>query len=161
MEKHEAGIEQTAAAALTLEEDTDARLRQFMDALADVVDSPKTHLILRNAALTLLELPECTLDLEKIRKLLTDAQVRASVMKELSEETPPYWSEQWNSLWRKDVEPLSSKAQQRIVRRISLLTFWSKEWDEVPAEVRSHVTDAVQALRQREASFDKGKANGS
>lgn len=157
MEKHGTGIEQAASVALALERDIDTRLRQFMEALANIVDSPKALLILRNAALTLLELPEHTLDVEKVCELLTDDQVRAGVIKKLSEETPPYWSEQWNSLWEKDVDPLLSESQQRIVRRISLVTFWSKEWDGIPAEVRSHVAEAAKVMiGGRSVSFVKG-----
>lgn len=125
---------------------SDTELKRFMDAVADIVDSPKAHLILRNAAATLLELADHNLSVGEVCRLLSDDHFRDDVIEKLSEETPQYWSEQWNSLWKKDAEPLSSDAQQRIARRISLMTFWGREWSGIPAEVRRHVAEAARAM---------------
>jgi hypothetical protein len=119
-----------------------------MDSLTDVIDSPLTHLILRNAALTLLEIQGEDLSIRKIYELLTDDRFRSSIVSMLAEITPPYWSEEWSLLWRKDAEPLFSVSQQRIVRLAGLLTFWTKEWGEIPYDIKRHVAEMLKGMAE-------------
>lgn len=128
------------------EDELNSRLRAAMTTFQYALDSPRTQMILRNSILILLELPEHTVNAQLIYKLLTDEQFRKEAIKRLSETTPHYWSEDWNSLWRKDIDPLLSIAQQRVAKRNSIITFWSKEWDEIPSDVKRHVVKMLEKI---------------
>ncbi len=116
--------------------------------------------MLRNAALAPLELPGQALEVEKVYELPTDDQVRAGVMKKAIRRDA--------SVLERAVElPPEGGRRAALVRSAatrcqttSLPTFWSEQWDEVPAEL-SRVTGAVRAPRRREALFDEEDANGS
>ena len=123
-----------------------SRLTAAMACFQDTLDSPRTQLILRNAALTLLELPGHEFSVKLVYDLLTDDGQRSRAVKTLSEETPQYWSKEWDSLWRKDVDPLLSISQQRIAKRNSLLVFWSREWDQIPAGPKAHMVRMLERM---------------
>lgn len=138
----------TKAPELRQEAELNRRLSTIMDSLTDVIDSPQTHLILRNAALTLLEIQGEDFSIRKIYELLTDDRFRSSIVSMLAKMTPPYWSEEWSLLWRKDADPLFSASQQRIVRLTGLLTFWTKEWGEIPYDIKRHVAEMLKGMAE-------------
>lgn len=123
-----------------IEKKLQTNLRRFRDR----IDSPKTLLIIRNAVLTLLEVGDEVED-QMLSYLLADKDYRDGVVNRLSSQTPEYWDESWSKAWVKEIEPLYSKAQQRIARRRSLLSFWTKEWDTLPAEQVKHALEALLA----------------
>ena len=121
--------------------DIEAKLESTMKELRDVIDSPKSLLIAKNAVLTLLEV-EGSADFQTIFLLVKDKKYREGIVDKLESETPNYWDQKWNEAWSKEIEPLYSVAQQVIVRRRSLINFWTKEWNTLPEdEVRRIVTD--------------------
>ncbi len=111
--------------------------------MQDVIDSPKSLLIVRNAILTLLEVPGERFSREKVGQLLRDDNYRAELVRNLNEQTPEYWSSQWDASWRKDKEPLLSTAQEQITKRGSLIEFWTKEWPTIGEDVKGHLTKAL------------------
>ncbi len=125
--------------------DIERKLEAELSIFADTIDSPRVLLILRNAALTLLEV-HGSIGLERMFLLVADSEYRAGIVDHLVTETPKYWDDTWNAAWAKDSEPLYSKRQQAIARRISLITFWIKEWSELPKHEVEHTSKALQAL---------------
>ena len=121
------------------------KLESALSGLRLLVDSPKALLIMRNAALTLLEV-HGTVGPERMLLLVADPEFRAGVVNLLVRDTPKYWDETWNAVWHKDAEPLYSVRQQRIARRRSLIAFWTKEWSELPEEEVAHVGRILAAL---------------
>jgi hypothetical protein len=134
--------------SLPREAELNRELSTAMDSLIDAIDSPRTHLILRNAVLTLLELPGEDFSIRKVYELLTDDRFRSSVISRLGETTPPCWSEEWSLLWRKDADPLLSISQQRIVRLTGLLTFWTKEWGEIQYDIKRHIAEMLKGMAE-------------
>jgi hypothetical protein len=123
--------------------------------ISESVDSPKALLIIRNALLTALELNELelpeqgnnqTLDLSALWSLLTNSEYRQRIVERLISTTPNFWDESWDQAWSKDAEPLYSERQQRIVRRRSLISFWTKEWQSLPKEQVEHAIQVVDSL---------------
>lgn len=135
--------EQLPAVDYLPEDVLNSRLGAAMAPFQDAPGSPLTHMILRNSILMLLELPEHVASVQLVYELLTDAQFRNDAVKRLGETTPQYWSEGWDSLWRKDIDPLLSVTQQRVAKRNSILAFWSKEWGDVHSGAK---TQAVKIL---------------
>jgi hypothetical protein len=126
-------------------EDTGSRLHSIMTSLEDLVDSPKALLVLRNATLTLLEAGE-EFTYSKLYYLLSYDEYRKTVTNRLRQATPGTWSAGWNGAWQKDAEPLLSVAQEKMVRRNGLITFWSTEWMSIPEDLKAHVLRVVSAL---------------
>ena len=120
----------------------EAKLQAHLGALGDKVDSPKTLLILRNSVLMLLEVGD-EVDNQSLILLIADREYRKGVVNRLTTNTPNYWDQTWNSSWTKEIEPLYSRAQQRITRRRSLISFWTKEWDTLPPEQVRHAAEAL------------------
>jgi hypothetical protein len=110
------------------------------------VDSPRALLILRNSALTLLEVKE-GFELERMFVLLADSEYRLGVVNRLINETPKYWDPAWYEAWGKDGEPLYSKRQQAIARRRSLINFWTEEWKEISEHEIRHAIEVLQSLK--------------
>lgn len=120
--------------------------------IREKIDSPKALLIIRNAALTLLELNKAglfeqksaqKLDLTLVKALLSDPQFRQTTVERLIATTPNFWDHNWEQAWTKDAEPLYSERQQRIVRRRSLISFWTKEWQALPRDQLEHAVQVV------------------
>jgi hypothetical protein len=121
------------------------QLELRLSELGDEIFSPKALLIVRNATLTLLEVtgaanPEATF------LLVADQQYRQGIVNKLVAETPSYWDETWKAAWTKEIEPLYSRLQQRITRRRSLISFWTKEWDTLPPDQVKKVAVTLKAL---------------
>jgi hypothetical protein len=130
-------------------------LRTQFHKISENIDSPKALLIIRNAALTVLELNELklvgqenkrSLDLSSLLSLLTNSEYRQRIVERLISTTPNFWDESWDQAWSKDAEPLYSERQQRIVRRRSLISFWTKEWQSLPKEQVEHAVQIVDSL---------------
>ncbi len=121
------------------------KLEPLLAAVGSAIDSPKVLLILRNSALTLLEV-HGSIGLERMFLMVADSEFRSGVVNHLVSETPVYWGNAWNEAWAKDREPLYSKRQQAIARRRSLITFWTKEWAELPEHEVRHATEILQGL---------------
>jgi hypothetical protein len=118
------------------------KAKECMRLFQDIIDSPKTLLIVRNAILTLLETSEEEVNRDTVGQLLRDNNYRAQVVGKLKDQTPDYWSEQWDVSWHKDKEPLLSAGQERITRRASLIEFWTEEWGTISEDVKAHLTKA-------------------
>lgn len=131
------------------EEEMNEKLRIHVSSLGDIIDSPKELLILRNIILTLLELPEHQFDLRRALELATDVEEQARAIQSLKQETPQYWSADWNSIWKKDADPLLSFSQQEATSRARLVTFWESEWNTIPIEQRNHVAAALKGILSR------------
>jgi hypothetical protein len=144
----------------TMERELRARLR----AVRDKIDSPKTLFILKNALLTELELygAESGSSLKRgcktqysgsgaifVECLLSDAQFREKVVDMLISTTPDVWDQNWNSVWNKDADPLYSERQQTILRRRSLITFWTNEWKTIPDEQVESAINVARALPRK------------
>lgn len=114
--------------------------------LRDAIDSPRILFIFRNAILTLLQLPNQPFNWHDVYALLRQNEFRINVVSRLKKLTPAYWSEEWDSLWNLDVDPLFSKAQQRTVRQHSLIVYWSEEWSSIPEELRMHALKLVEGI---------------
>ncbi len=129
---------------------SDEQLNQDMlshlEVVKDAVDSPKFLLIIRNAVHTLLETPNQDFTWKAVYALLTDEKFRANIIDRLKGATPKFWRDEWDNLWKVDEDPLFSKAQQRIVKRQSLVVFWTEEWDTLPKKEKMHVADTVSML---------------
>ncbi len=136
-----------ATSSILAEADLAKKLSRAMHSMQELIDSPKTHFILRNTALTLLELPDHSFDLERAYLLLTNNSAREKIVRELLENTPEIWSETWNSLRLKETDPLYTAAQQHCVTRVQLARFWTKEWETIPEETRVHVANLLATLR--------------
>jgi RNA polymerase-interacting CarD/CdnL/TRCF family regulator len=117
-----------------------------LDVVADAVDSPKFLLIIRNAVHTLLETPGQDFSWKSVHELLSDEKFRSNVVSKLKEVTPDLWREEWDKMWKVEEDPLFSKAQQRIVKRQSLIVFWTEEWDTLPTKEKMHVAEVVSML---------------
>jgi hypothetical protein len=128
----------------TIEKDLNARLRN----LRNYIDSPKSLLILKNAFLTELEVygtqplqkksAKSVCDAKFVVCMLSDVAFREKIVDMLISTTPAIWDESWNHSWSKDAEPIYTEKQQRILRRRSLINFWTKELDSLPAEQVRH-----------------------
>jgi hypothetical protein len=142
MEKH--GREQIAETSQIAQSSISLshQLKEHMRSFQDIVASPKSLLIVRSAILTLLEARE-EVSRDKVGQLLRDESYRAEALRKVKEQTPEYWSEQWNSSWRNDKEPLLSATQEQITRRAGLLEFWNKEWETISEDVKTHLTRAL------------------
>jgi hypothetical protein len=121
------------------------QLELRLSEIGNQIFSPKTLLIVRNATLTLLEVtgdatPEATF------LLVADEQYRQGVVDKLVTETPNYWDDAWKAAWTKEMEPLYSRLQQRITRRRSLISFWTKEWDTLPPDQVKKIAATLKAL---------------
>jgi hypothetical protein len=127
--------------------ETDSKLRECMDSLTDLIDSPQTMTILRMTALTLLELPEHQFDALRAYALLSYPAVREEAVSKLRGITPEFWSEAWNQERPQSTGPLYSEAQQNTLTRINLIRFWVEEWGRIPAELRKHVADLLGSLQ--------------
>lgn len=127
------------------EAEVQAPLHRFMAKLTDETSSPRVQLMLKNAVLTLLELHEEP-SFDKAYELVANPNARSNAAERLSAETPRFWSNKWDSLWRKDEDPLLSDAQQRMARRIGLQTFWAKEYDDLPPEIRAQAANALKMM---------------
>lgn len=121
-------------------------LAQDVDFLCNIVDSPQTLQILRNTLLLALFASEKGNDTTDINSrsvtcavLLSDDLFRTDTINALNKDTAAIWSDEWNSAWRKDAEPLYSRTQQYMSMRASLITFWTREWNTIPEETRRHV----------------------
>jgi len=128
----------------TLNQELENNLAQIRDA----IDSPKTLLIMRNAVLTLLETPNQPFNWKAVHALLTQDDFRADIVNKLKQVTPKFWREEWDSLWKVDEDPLFSMAHQRIVRRYSLIVYWTEEWSHTPEKARIHAAEIAQAFAQ-------------
>lgn len=138
----------TVAAQLSpRSEEIDNRLRECMNSLTQLLDSPQTLTILRNTALTLLELPEHQFDVDRAHALLTWSVVREDAVSKLREITPQLWSEAWNLQRPQSNGPLYTEVQQQTLIRSNLIRFWVEEWGRIPVEVRDHVADMLGKLR--------------
>lgn len=148
MEEHGrvAGALKVSPVAVASEEELVPGLRESVKALGDAVTCPLEHLILGNAALTLLELSGQPFSFKEVYALLVDERARLDAIRRLSEETPAYWSEEWNGLWGRDIDPLLSVAQERAVKRLALMAFWRKEWYGLSAEVKNRLAGALKAM---------------
>ena len=120
------------------------KLQANLRPLSDRIDTPKTLLIFRNAVLTLLEVGD-QVDEQELLLLVLDKEYRQGIVNRLVSSTPDYWDQSWNAAWTKEIEPLYSRMQQRIARRRSLISFWTKEWDSLPAEQVRHAAEALSA----------------
>jgi hypothetical protein len=134
-----------ASGALPGDEEIEKKLELQMQSLRSAIDSPKTLLIVRNAALTLFEV-DGEVTQQAIFLLVTDKDYRKGIVDSLISETPNYWDDSWNAAWTKEIEPLYSNRQQRIARRRSLISFWTKEWDSLPEDQTKLVGEALGAL---------------
>jgi hypothetical protein len=135
--------------------------KELQDELRKVreeIDSPRALLIIRNAALTLLELSEiktagqlrpCNLDWNSVKSLLSNSQYRQTIVDRLISTSPNFWDENWDHVWSKDAEPLYSEQQQRIVRRRSLISFWTREWQTLPKDQIEHAVLVITSLGAR------------
>ncbi len=121
------------------------KLESCMQHLRPAVDSPKSLLIVRNAALTMLEV-EGKAEVQSVFLLVRDKDYRQSVVDKLAAGTPNYWDEVWNHAWTKEVDPLYSSEQQGIARRRSLISFWRSEWDTLPEDEVSQIVKNLQQL---------------
>lgn len=119
-------------------------LQEHLHPLSERIDSPKTLLIFRNAVLTLLEIGE-QVDEQELLLLLVDKEYRQGIVDRLGSSTPKYWDQTWNAAWVKEIEPLYSRMQQKIARRRSLISFWTKEWDSLPADQVKHAAEVLSA----------------
>lgn len=128
------------------DEELTTKSRECMNLLNSIIDCPFTQMILKNSVHLLLELPEHRFDVKSMHQLLTDEKTRSISINTLLQETPSYWTEEWNSLWKKDVAPLLSLGQQRIAKRISLINFWDKEYATIPVEDRNRVANIVHSM---------------
>jgi len=128
------------------DETLNQELENHLAPIKDVIDTPRTLLIMRNAILTLLETPDQPFSWKSVHALLTQDEFRADVVNKLEGATPKFWREDWDSLWKVDEDPLFSKAQQRIVIRQSLIVYWTQEWSHTPKEERMHAAKIVEAL---------------
>jgi hypothetical protein len=133
----------------------ESELQTQLHKISENIDSPKALLIIRNAALTVLELNELklvgqednrSLDLSSLLSLLTNSEYRQRIVERLISTTPNFWDESWDQAWSKDAEPLYSERQQRIVRRRSLISFWTKEWQSLPKEQVEHAIQVVDSI---------------
>lgn len=127
-------------------EQLNQEMLDHLDVVADAVDSPKFLLIIRNAVHTLLETPDQDFSWKAVHDLLTDEKFRSNVVGKLKEVTPKFWRDEWDKLWEINEDPLFSKAQQRIVKRQSLIVFWTEEWDTLPKKEKVHVAEVVSIL---------------
>ena len=144
MEKHgREQVAQTSQALLLSSVQLSNKAKEYMRSFHYLIDSPKFLLIVRNATLTLLEISEQEISRDKIGQFLRDDNYRAEVVGMLREQTPAYWSEQWDASWHKDREPLLSAVQERITRRASLLEFWTTEWRTISEDVKAHLTKVL------------------
>jgi hypothetical protein len=131
---------------------TDEKLRL----VSDIADSPKLSQLLRNTFLALLESGDEDITFRNARKYVSDADYRAKCLAELSKETPDYWTEEWDAAYRKEIEPLYSKAQQQIVRRRSLIKFWTKEWIEsISEKEKSRLFVFLDNLAEQEGRIER------
>jgi hypothetical protein len=144
-----ATVHSSSESLLLSEKEINEKLRKHLSSLGDIVYSPQEQLILRNIILTLLELPEHQFKLEKACDLASEDQAQARAVELLKQETPQYWSSDWNLLWKKDADPLLSFSQQRATSRARLVTFWESEWNTIPIDVRNHVAIALKAMMKR------------
>jgi hypothetical protein len=110
------------------------------------IESPRTLWIMRNAILTILETPDQSFSWKAVHALLTQDDFCTDIVNKLKQVTPKFWREEWDSLWKVDEDPLFSKAQQRIVRRYSLIVFWTEEWSETPKKERIYAAEIIEAL---------------
>jgi hypothetical protein len=127
-------------------EQLNQEMLDHLDVVADAVDSPKFLLIIRNAVHTLLETPGQDFSWKSVHELLSDEKFRSNVVSKLKEVTPDLWREEWDKMWKVEEDPLFSKAQQRIVKRQSLIVFWTEEWDTLPTKEKMHVAEVVSML---------------
>lgn len=130
-----------------ISETLEQEAKRTLALVSDSIDSPKVFYALRNAVLTLLQIPDQPFNWGNVYTLFTQDAYRASIIKRLKELTPAFWSEQWDSLWTVEVDPLFAMRQQYIVRRQSLIVYWSEEWEQIPEEVKTHAVDIVKGLR--------------
>ena len=112
----------------------------------DDIESPRTLWIMRNAILTILETPDQSFSWKAVHALLTQDDFRTDIVNKLKQVTPKFWREEWDFLWKVDEDPLFSKAQQRIVRRNSLIVFWTEEWSDTPKKAKIHAAEIIEAL---------------
>ena len=103
-------------------------------ALSDVLCTPRDALVIRNIRLVFEEIEDQTFSFTNALKFLSDDEFRLRYIEQLEKKIPEYWSEEWNSCWTKELDPLSSKAQQEIVRRRSIVAFWRNEWKAMMSE---------------------------
>lgn len=138
-------IQSEVEVSSTLPEDLEieTKFESSMQRLSTAIDSPKTLLIARNVLLTLLEV-EGKVDERLMLFLLKDKEYRQGIVTRLASDTPDFWDEAWKQAWKKQIDPLYSSEQQRIVRRRSLISFWTKEWDTLPKDQVKHVIAALQ-----------------
>ena len=140
-------VEEITSLSHTFSEDALARkTNEHLGLFVNIIDCPRDQLILRNAIMTLLELPEHKFSVGGVYSLLTKEEVRASAARKLSEGIPGYWSKDWDLLWKKDVDPLMSVEQQQITSRTRLVNFWSKEWAYMPSEIVDHLATALKKM---------------
>ncbi len=115
-------------------------------AVSNAIDTPRALLIVRDAALTLVEVRE-EISYERLLLLLADKEYRQGIVTRLVNTTPNYWDSSWNAAWKeKDAEPLYSEQQQRIARRRSLISFWTKEFDTLPTDQLNHVNEVLHSF---------------
>jgi hypothetical protein len=113
-----------------------AEIAEAMRPFGDYITSPQTRLIIRNAVQTLLELGYRTPSPANVSRLLSDDDFRSHIISELTAKTPEVWSDEWKALWKKDADPLLSRAQEKVVTRASLIRFWSEEWERLSSEAK-------------------------
>ena len=118
-----------------------------MRPFANTIASPQTRLIIRNAVETLPELGYRSPDPANVSKMLSDDDFRSHLVKEITAMTPGIWSDDWRDAWSMDVEPLLSKEQGRAFKRLSLIRFWTEEWERLPQEARRNATFAARRAR--------------
>ncbi len=128
------------------DEQLNQEMLDHLEVIKAAVDSPKFLLIIRNAVHTLLETPNQDFSWKAVYALLTDDKFRANVIDKLKEVTPEFWRDEWDKLWKVEEDPLFSKAQQRIVKRRSLIIFWTDEWSTLHKKEKMHVSEAVSRL---------------
>lgn len=146
--ENNAGTVETTQRAATLpeqlsEEELARQTNNYLSLFSSIIDCPKDQLILRNAITTLLLISDHKFSVKGVYALLTQEQTRTQAAKELSDGIPSYWSKEWDSLWKKDADPLLSVDQQRVTTRTRLANFWSKEWSDMPLEIVAQLTTAL------------------
>jgi len=128
------------------EEQLNEDLLDHLAVVRNAVDSPSLLLIMRNAILTLLETPNQSFNWKAIHALLTDDEFRGRVVNKLKQATPTFWIEGWDELCKIDENPVSSKAQPRIVKRHSLIVYWTEEWKAIPKNERNRAAQIIESL---------------
>ncbi len=121
-------------------------LIDHLSVIENSINSPRLMSIMRNAILTLLETPNQAFSWKAVRTLLTDDEFRGSVVKRLKQVTPTFWLEGWNDLCKESENPSLSRGQPRIVKRHSLIVYWTEEWDAVPQKERIRTAQLIEAL---------------